>query len=164
MSGNQDDWLNDGRVKFSKKSVNNDLLGIGASQYEFGDITPVRTSAQTANLSTCFAISNSSINQLDDINYTNFSGPIQTGWDVELYRNNVLLDAQYNIENGLYDFRDVPLVYGINTFEVVFYGPQGQIEKKQFERTVDRTLQDSKGIYSASINKLVDTLLNIRNL
>jgi len=164
LSGNQDDWLNDGRVKFSKKSVNNDLLGIGASQYEFGDITPVRTSAQTANLSTGFAISNSRINQLDDINYTNFSGPIQTGWDVELYRNNVLLDAQYNIENGLYDFRDVPLVYGINTFEVVFYGPQGQIEKKQFERTVDRTLQDSKGIYSASINKLGDTLLNIRNL
>ena len=164
LSGNQDDWLNDGRIKFSKKSVNSDLLGIGASQYQFGDITPVRTSGQTANLSKGFAISNSRINQLDDINYTNFTGPIQAGWDVELYRNNVLLDAQYNIENGLYDFRDVPLVYGLNKFEVVFYGPQGQIEKKQLERTVDRTLQDTKGIYSASINKIGDTILNIRSL
>lgn len=164
LSGNQDDLLNDGRVKFSKKSVNNDLLGIGASQYEFGDITPVRTSTPTANLSTGFAISNSRVNQLDDINYTNFNGPVQSGWDVELYRNNVLLDAQYNIENGLYDFRDVPLVYGLNSFEVVFYGPQGQMEKKQFARTVDRTLQDTRGIYAASLNKLGDTLLNIRNV
>ena len=163
VSGNQDDWLNDGRVKFSKKSANNDLLGIGASQFEFGDITPVRTSAQTANLSTGVSVSNAGISQLDDINYTNFTGPVQTGWDVELYRNNVLLNAQYNIENGLYDFRDVPLVYGVNSFDVVFYGPQGQIEKKQFERTVDRTLQDSNGIYAASLNKVGDTLLSIRN-
>lgn len=163
LSGNQDNLLNDGRLKFSKTSTQRDLLGIGATQFEFGDITPIRTSGQTSNLSPGFSVTNSPVGQLNDLNVTNFTGPVQEGWDVELYRNNILLNAQYNIENGLYDFRDVPLVFGLNAFEIVFYGPQGQIERKVIERTVDRTLQNNRGVYAFSITKMADTLLNIRS-
>lgn len=162
LAGNQDDIINDGRLKFSKSSSAANLLGIGATNFAFGDITPIRTNGQTSNLSPGISVTNSPINQLDNINLTNFTGPVQTGWDVEIYRNDVLIDAQYNIENGLYDFRDVPLVFGLNTFEIVFYGPQGQKEKKVIERTIDRTLQNQGGVYAFSLNKLGNSILGIR--
>ena len=51
----------------------------------------------------------------------------RVGWDAELYRNGQLLAFAENRADGRYEFIDVPLLYGQNRFEVVLYGPQGQI-------------------------------------
>ncbi|NRD89988.1 hypothetical protein C8024_11760 [Sphingopyxis sp. BSNA05] len=52
-----------------------------------------------------------------------------SGWDAELYRNGQLLAFAENRVDGRYEFIDVPLLYGQNRFEVVLYGPQGQIRR-----------------------------------
>ena len=41
-------------------------------------------------------------------------GDLPLGWEVELYRNEVLLNFQLSRQDGLYEFVDVPLVYGLN--------------------------------------------------
>ncbi len=53
-------------------------------------------------------------------------GSALPGWDVELYRNEVLLAQRRADTDGLWEFRDVPLQYGLNVFRIVYYGPQGQ--------------------------------------
>jgi hypothetical protein len=57
---------------------------------------------------------------------TNFEGALPVGWDVELYRNGQLLEFVNDGSSGGYSFRDVPVLFGDNNFEIVQYGPQGQ--------------------------------------
>lgn len=53
-------------------------------------------------------------------------GELETGWDVELYVDGVLRASQKEADTGQYEFRDVPLVVGLNVVRLVFYGPQGE--------------------------------------
>lgn len=57
---------------------------------------------------------------------TNFQGSGTPGWQVELYRNDVLLDAKTIKEDAEYKFNNIELLNGNNIFKLVFYGPQGQ--------------------------------------
>lgn len=82
---------------------------------------------------------------------------------MELYRNSILLASKYNVADGRYDFDDIPLYFGNNVFEILFYGPQGEIKREKIEKLVDRTLQNKKGIFSFSLNQLDDTLFGIND-
>jgi hypothetical protein len=53
-------------------------------------------------------------------------GEQQLGWEVELYLNEVLQASQATPVDGRYEFKDVPLSYGLNTLRLVFYGPRGE--------------------------------------
>ena len=55
-----------------------------------------------------------------------FRGDLPEGWEVELYQNRALIGFQQSRPDGLYEFNNVPLVFGLNEFRLVFYGPQGQ--------------------------------------
>ena len=70
---------------------------------------------------------------------TEFSGELAPGWDAELYRNGSLIGF-YNGEanDGRYHFRDVDLLYGDNEFDIVLYGPQGQVEHRREEANIGR--------------------------
>jgi hypothetical protein len=57
-------------------------------------------------------------------------GDILPGWQVELYRNGVLIEFQEVGDDGRYQFLDIPLVFGENTFEFVFYGPYGETRRE----------------------------------
>lgn len=59
------------------------------------------------------------------------SGPISSGWDVELYLNNQLIAFRQPGVNGRYSFANIPVNYGLNTFKLVFYGPYGEIETEE---------------------------------
>ncbi len=52
-------------------------------------------------------------------------GPLAPGWEVVLYRNDVLIDRQLT-DDGRYRFKAVPLYYGRNSFRLNFFGPQGE--------------------------------------
>lgn len=58
-------------------------------------------------------------------------GDILPGWQVELYRNGLLLDFQEVGDDGRYQFIDVPLIFGENNFEFVFYGPFGEVRREK---------------------------------
>ena len=85
--------------------------GLGA-EFQFGD---VRTSS--------------------DFGKRDIEGDATPGWEVELYRNNVLVDFKQVGDDGRYRFEDVSVEYGENIFDIRLYGPQGQ------ERFVRESIQ-----------------------
>lgn len=58
----------------------------------------------------------------------------KSGWMVELYVNNVLIDYQQADASGFYSF-DVPLVYGNSEVKLRFFGPWG--EETTSERNIN---------------------------
>lgn len=70
---------------------------------------------------------------------TEFTGELQPGWDAELYRNGALLGFDDgSSSDGRYHFRDVEMLYGDNEFEIVLYGPQGQVLRRHEAVNVGR--------------------------
>lgn len=61
---------------------------------------------------------------------TQFRGDMPAGWEAELYRNGQLLAFAAPDASGRYEFLDVELIYGMNQFEIVLYGPQGQVRRE----------------------------------
>ncbi|MBN7821314.1 hypothetical protein [Bowmanella yangjiangensis] len=154
LSGLKGDLLQQARLTLSKSSAEQDLLGaLSASYFALGDVTPVNPGGQvTQAQSRGFSVNNLNEGQLGDNQQVNLTGDVQAGWDVELYRNGVLLDSQLNIENGRYEFNDVELSFGSNNFELVFYGPQGQIERKTESIVVDsNSVAAGQGRYQLSM-------------
>ncbi|MFT6206151.1 MAG: hypothetical protein ACJA0T_000048 [Colwellia sp.] len=161
ITGSNEDALTDFRVKFSKDLQSSNILGI--KHFEFGDITPVKSGAEsTGSITRGLAISSAASNEITDYDTINLNGNIQPGWDVELYRNGVLLKTQTTEIDGRYDFNDITMFFGNNNLELIFYGPQGQVEKRIEQVVVNGNVLDSNQInYSASISELNKTLFNI---
>ena len=61
-----------------------------------------------------------------------FRGGLVEGWVVELFQNDSLIGYQRSRPDGLYEFRDVPLQFGVNQFRLVFHGPLGQRQEKNY--------------------------------
>lgn len=103
-----------------------------------------------------FHVSNS---PLDNVQFqvTDINGDAIPGWDVELYRNGVLLDSIVIGDDGYYEFADVQLFGGNNEFELFFYGPQGEIRKRDINVPVTSALLAAQnGTYDVSVS-LSDT-------
>jgi hypothetical protein len=77
------------------------------------------------------SITNQPIERQQTFDKTDFRGELPAGWDAELYRNDQLLSISVDRADGRYEFLDVPLLYGRNRFEVVLYGPQGQVRREE---------------------------------
>lgn len=166
LSGLRGELLQQARLTLSKTSSEQTLLGpLQASYFAFGDVTPVNPGSQvTQAQSRGFTLNNLNEGQLGDNRRVNLTGDVQAGWDVELYRNGVLLDTQLNIENGRYAFNDVELSFGNNNFELVFYGPQGQIERKSESIVVDsNSVAAGQGRYQVSVVDANRTLFGVND-
>ena len=164
LSGNDREALTDARLVFSRESNSNDLLGpLNAAKLEIGDITGTRIgSGTTGAQSRGVAISNVASNSLNDIDFTNLAGEIQQDWDVELYRNGILLDQRLRVQSGRYEFNDVPLIFGVNDFELVFYGPQGQVRTEQQQYIIEGNLLGRNEIqYDVTLEDVGSSFLNI---
>jgi hypothetical protein len=75
-------------------------------------------------------VTNRPVERRDSFDRTDFRGELPNGWDAELYRNGQLLMFANDRADGRYEFLDVPLLYGQNRFEIILYGPQGQIRRE----------------------------------
>jgi len=153
LNGNDNNHLSDARLTLSRQSLQADLLGpLHMTEYAFGDVTPVNIGVGgTQSLGRGFSMNNAA-NRLVDNRQVNLKGEIQVGWDVELYRNGVLLDTRLDISIGRYEFNDIELSYGYNDFELVFYGPQGQIERRTETYNVNQNiLNEGQGIWQFSV-------------
>lgn len=109
------------------------LLGpIKATQVAIGDVSGVSTGlvSQSGAGRGAF-LSNRPVERREAFDRTDFRGELPNGWDAELYRNGQLLAFAANRADGRYEFLDVALLYGQNDFEVVLYGPQGQVRRER---------------------------------
>ncbi|QHL90110.1 hypothetical protein GVO57_03765 [Sphingomonas changnyeongensis] len=109
------------------------LLGpLRATQIELGDVvspsTPLTVQATPGR---GIALSNRPLGLNARRDLIDFAGPMPVGWDVELYRNGELLRSETGAASGRYEFRDVELRLGLNDFELVQYGPQGQVRRQR---------------------------------
>jgi hypothetical protein len=119
------------RLRAYRNDPKGGLLGpLAATQIAVGDVTAIATplGAQSTNGRGTF-VSNRPLDRADTFDRTSFRGDLPEGWDAELYRNNQLIAFSASKGDGRYEFIEVPLQYGQNRFEVVLYGPQGQIRR-----------------------------------
>ncbi|MFQ3250074.1 MAG: hypothetical protein ACI9O6_001898 [Glaciecola sp.] len=163
VAGNDQNGLTDARFTAGRSSQAKGLLGpLNASRFQFGDVTPVRLGSRSISAqSRGIYITNGSLNTIKDLEVTSFSDAILPGWDVELYRNGVLIDQELNVMDGRYEFDDVPLNYGQNSFEIIQYGPQGQVISNTYEKLIDSsTSLDKEWTYDLSLVDLGETLFS----
>ncbi|MCL2504700.1 MAG: hypothetical protein FWE93_00375 [Alphaproteobacteria bacterium] len=59
------------------------------------------------------------------------TGPLATGWEVELYNRGQLIGFRQISEAGRYEFLSVPVSFGQNNFRLVFYGPYGETHEEE---------------------------------
>jgi hypothetical protein len=107
------------------------LLGpLKATHFAVGDVATVSTPLVVQNTAGRGAfVTNRPVGRPDSFDRTNFRGELPAGWDAELYRNDQLIGYVQSRGDGRYEFLDVPLNYGQNRFEIILYGPQGQIRR-----------------------------------
>lgn len=144
------------RVQAYRTDPQGRLLGpLKATQVAVGDVSGVSTAlVAQSGVGRGVFLSNRPVERRDAFDRTDFRGELPNGWDAELYRNGQLLAFAETRADGRYEFLDVPLLYGRNDFEVVLYGPQGQVRR---ERRVVPVGLDSipprKTFYSAVIDE-----------
>lgn len=138
-TGSTYDELSDAQITFSRTSADGSLLGpLKATEVEFGDVANIGLfSAQNNGKNRGIRFSNTPLATSIDGQTVDLVGQLQNGWDVELYRNGILIGQLNNSSEGRYEFYDIPLDFGENIFEIVLYGPQGQIETKTETYTFD---------------------------
>lgn len=167
ISGNNDELLNRATITLSKTSTTGDLLGfINATEYSFGDVTPVKTGlSETRSQSRGLTFSNSPIDKIVDNDEVSLTGTIQVGWDVELYRNGTLIDQRLNVINGRYEFNDIELFYGQNKLELIFYGKQGQVNREVKDIYVNgNAVEKGEIFYSASITQTDKSVFGVNDV
>lgn len=165
LAGDDEDSLREARITLSRDSQNADVLGLPLTYAAIGDVLPVNTGiGQTASFGRGLALSNVKTD-LADNRLVNFTGVIQAGWDVELYRNGILVANTLDIQQGRYEFTDIELLYGNNDFELVFYGPQGQIQREEKSYVVDsNSLLQGQSSFRFSVVDSNETVLGIRKV
>ena len=161
--GDQDDLFKNARIRFDKESEGTDLLNGFASSYQFGDIIPLNTSTNNSSeLGVGFALSSEPSANRVSFESVSINGDVQPGWDVELYRNDILIDTLVSLSEGRYSFENVELLYGQNTFKVVMYGPQGQIRTKE-ETYFLNSDSFNAGTYKFSVVNVGDSVFGLNN-
>ncbi|OHD07365.1 carboxypeptidase regulatory-like domain-containing protein [Sphingopyxis sp. RIFCSPHIGHO2_12_FULL_65_19] len=120
------------RMRLYRTDPQGRLLGpLKATHYGLGDVSLLSTGIVAASASGRGAVlTNRPVERPDAFDKTTFRGDLPAGWDAELYRNGQLLAFTSPNGDGRYEFIDVPLQYGANRFEIVLYGPQGQIRRE----------------------------------
>ena len=121
------------RFKAYRIDPSGGMLGpLGVTQLAAGDVETFAgaLTGQSAVGRGLF-LSNRPVTPASRFSKTTLRGDLPAGWDAELYRNGQLLAFQGDSGTGRYTFDDVDLRMGENGFEVVLYGPQGQIRRER---------------------------------
>lgn len=144
------------RTTMSRSDPAGNLLGpLRAREVAFGHVvSPELPLLSASELNAGVSISSYPLNEPDEFDTHTFRGNVPPGWDVELYRNDTLVDYQPASAEGLYEFRDTPLLFGLNQFRLVFHGPHGERrEQRQVFNVGPAMLQPGQNVYRLCWNK-----------
>ncbi len=120
------------RVQAYRTDPKGGLLGpLKATTFAAGDVQGFSTPlVAVSSAGRGIMITNRPIERSDRFDKIDLRGELPRGWDAELYRNGQLIAFAQDRADGRYAFVDVALQYGQNRFEVVLYGPQGQVRRE----------------------------------
>ncbi|WP_374285283.1 collagen binding domain-containing protein [Novosphingobium sp.] len=121
------------RLRLFRNDPEGGMLGpMQASQIALGDVETLRGGLTgQGTYGRGVFISNQPLARGARFGLTSLRGTLPAGWDAELYRNGELRAFQADRGDGRYQFDDIELLFGENDFEVVLYGPQGQIKRER---------------------------------
>jgi hypothetical protein len=166
FSGDDKDPLTTARMRWERADPDGEMLGpLKARSYSFGDIfTPEIPLIARSSAGVGLAISNFPLYRATQFDRTTLQGELLPGWEVELYRNGILLDFRLSRDDGRYEFLDVPLLFGLNVLRLVFYGPQGQTREKMHRILVGPgMIQPGRTYYRLVANRQGDYLLPVQD-
>ncbi len=86
---------------------------------------------------------------LRPINFSkeSFSGTLESGWEVELYHNDVLIGREVGSSvKQRYEFNNIDLYYGVNRFKFIFYGPKGERRYENKTLNISNTFDKSSQV------------------
>ena len=120
--------LSNVQASMGRRDPHAELLGpLKATAFALGEVLDPGVALLTLPVTgTGALLTNFPLQQQDAFDRHSFQGSLPPGWQVELYRNQVLVGFQASRADGRYEFLNVPLYFGWNDFRLVFYGPQGQ--------------------------------------
>lgn len=162
------------RLTLGRKAFEGDTLFAGLTEYQLGDVTTVNLpliAGSNAGRGLFFTNISPFQNGLGGSNTITLRGELAVGYQVDIKRNGELLAfIDEPDENGEYLFDDLFVLSGLNVFELVFYGPQGQetVEERRvfvpdnpvtegaFEYRVN-AIQDNTNLFTDRDNENDDT-------
>lgn len=123
------------RLRAYRNDPAGNLLGpLRATEIAVGDVeTPAGQLTGQSAVGRGAFVTNRPLGRPSRFSTTELRGVLPSGWDAELYRNGQLIAFQSDNGDGRYEFLDVELFFGRNEFEVLLYGPQGQIRRERAE-------------------------------
>lgn len=166
LNGNDENGVDNLRMKLERTDPEGGLLGpLGASRYAMGDVESGNFPILGYNdVERGFSITNGDINRSYDFDTTRFEGNLSPGWEVEVYRNDNLIDSEVVGSGGRYDFEE-PIYYGNNDFKLVFYGPQGQRREETKRVTIgEGMLKKGDDQYRLSLTQKGTQTVDSKNL
>ncbi len=160
-----DSTMSNARLTSSRSDPDGKMLGpLKATSLSFGDIyTPEKPLVSRSRQGQGVVISNLPENYVAEDRIT-INGMMSAGWDVEIYRNDFLLDFKKVGADGTYSFPNIDLTSGLNTIKLVFYGPFGQ-KREEFRRYLlnENLLKKNRLYYNLAANKNEKNLFVVRN-
>ena len=162
LSATSDEGLVAALVTLGRRDPDGDMLGpLQATEFQIGDVatTSMPLGLRGAAGRGLF-VTNQPFESVSVFDQVDLRGVLPDGYEVELYRNDILVDATREAVNGQYEFLQVPVDYGINVFRLVFYGPQGQRREEVRRISVgDGRLTPGQLVYSfGAVERSVNTL------
>lgn len=137
MSANKDTATSepvDIRLSLGMQDSESRLLGLGVGEYKVGDVNTNAIPFVASGAAGRGVFISSQANGLgtgSQSGTVQLRGELQVGYQVDIMRNGQLLDfIEQPDANGEYVF-DVSVLPGLNIFELVFYGPQGQKDTQE---------------------------------
>ena len=164
VAGDDLDPLSTVRARLGRKDPHGDLLGpLSATSFSLGDVASPQTALVSRSVTGRGAeVSSFPLGRSQEFDRTTLRGALPLGWEVELYRNKVLLEFQLSRDDGRYEFLDVPLLFGRNSFRLVFYGPEGQRREEKEELFIDPGfVRPGDSYYRLAINQQNRDLINL---
>ena len=128
LSATSRDGLVASLLQLGRRDPEGDLLGpLGATEFALGDVSTVAMPVGLRGVSGRGAfVTNKGFGAYSVFDRIDLRGVLPDGYEVELYRNGILVGSSAEAVNGQYEFLQVPVDYGTNVFRIVFFGPQGQ--------------------------------------
>jgi hypothetical protein len=116
------------RMRLYRRDAKGGVFGVpGLTDVTVGDVSGLSNSL--LNISAPgrgVSLSSYPLTTSDEYDRTTLRGDMPLGWEAELYRNDALISYQTENRDGRFEFKDVPILFGINEFKIILYGPQGQ--------------------------------------
>ena len=128
LSGDRKNPLGDARFVMRRRDPDGQMLGpLGLTLIEVGDTSslaePIGPRSRTGR---GIVFGNVPVDRGSVFDKIDLRGELPIGYEVELYRNDVLISSVSQAVDGRYEFPQVPLEYGLNILRLVFYGPHGE--------------------------------------